>query len=92
MSTITLIVHRQGVLTIHVIPIRDCLRLLESGLADLPRWIHASKHKRHTDAGYILIDYDEHLLVSSQGGFASSHLDEGARRSLCKRWDLIERY
>ena len=92
MSTITLIVSRQGVLTLHEIPIRECLRLLESGLADLPRRIQASRSSQHLDAGYILIDYDEDLIVSNQGGFASSHLSDPARKSLLKSWDFIERY
>lgn len=92
MSTITLIISRQGMLTVHEVPIRDCVRLFESGLANLPRRMQAWRSRRHLDAGYILVDYDDNLIVSNQGGFASSHLTDQARNALIRSWDFIERY
>ena len=92
MSQVTLIVYRNGVLTLREVPINDCIALFNNNLTSLPSVLQSARSRRQTDTGYILIDGDMRVILSSQRGFASSHLTDQARKSLQKSWDWIEKY
>ncbi len=91
MSIITIIVVKNKKITLSELPISDCLRIAKQGFVTIPPIIHKSASK-YLDVGYILIDYDQNIILSNQQGFASSHLLSSTRMQICSRWDYIEKY
>jgi len=65
------------------------LQLLDSSFDKLPLLLEKIKQKRVADAGYFIIDFDDHIIFSNQTGFASDHIKN---KKIMQEWNYIENY
>jgi len=88
MSEITLIIIKAGRIWIQDVGITDCVSFFVHDF-DIGSAAWYRRKYRILDAGYILVDCDDHIIVSNQRGFSSSHLPLHVRKRLLE-WDFKE--
>lgn len=84
MSNVVVFEVRENTLRVFKRHYRDVLKAFNNGMK-------FDKGKNYPlDAGYMIIDYDKRVLMSSQSGFGFFNIDKNKFMKLSRNWRMIE--
>ena len=89
MSTIRLLIIKGNTLYSQECPWRTAIKVINSNKETLHRFLRLVKSKQYLDAGYLLMDTDNHILISNHQAFTIQDL-KPSKKEQFNSWDIIE--
>jgi len=69
---------------------RFLLHLLNTNFTTIDKFISIIKRKFYIGSGYLLIDFDNKVILSNQSAFSSSHIKPEIRSKIKKEFEYYE--
>jgi len=89
MSTIRLLIVKGNTLYCQECPWRTAIKFFDSNTKTQHRFLRLIRDKHYLDAGYILVDYDNNILVTNHSTFRIADLNPRVKQEL-QAWMVIE--